>query len=99
MDINSPAAWALRALQKQDQVLPLVLGSASAEIQWRSIVARRYVTAAQTALGELLGLECTGALEESGDHDHSGETCPIHEWLVDADYLETVKLEEDAAKL
>jgi len=74
-DVDQPAAVALRELQKLDEVT--------------KIQPRERLIEAQDALGAELGLECTGAPEGDGWYDHSGDTCPIHEWLVPSDYNET----------
>lgn len=69
---------ALRALQKLDEIHDL--GD-----------HRYFVIEAQTALGEELGLECTGApsgWNEDGSpayYSHDSETCPIHEWFDESD--------------
>ena len=78
--MSSNAELALRAIQKADQLLPCVTGHA--------IRGRTYLTEALSALGDELGLECTGADEGDGNFDHSGDTCPIHEWFDENDYAE-----------
>jgi hypothetical protein len=83
-DVSSPAARALRAIQKYDEVA----GSALA-------ASHRYLLIeAETELGALLGLDCTGepsSWTREGvivAYDHDGDTCPIHEWLVPSDQKE-----------
>lgn len=72
------AARALRLLQVLDEVACLD--------DHRYLLIR-----AETALGEVLGLECSGVPAIEGadgladGYDHSGGTCPVHEWLVPAD--------------
>lgn len=74
------AEEALRELQKLDEVHNLD-------------AHRHYVVRAQDALGELLGLECTGEVDgenEDGSpayYSHNGGTCPIHEWFDESDAL------------
>lgn len=80
MDVSSPAALALRALQKYDEV--------ASQQRQDIILLRPLLIEAEDALGVLLGLECSGVSEGGGFYDHSGETCPIHEWLVEADGAE-----------
>lgn len=69
---------ALRALQKLDEVSRLS--------PWRHLLVE-----AETRLGDLLGLTCTGEpgiWNDAGEvvgYDHDGCTCPVHEWLVEAD--------------
>jgi hypothetical protein len=52
---------------------------------------RHLLIAAETELGEILGFECTGEVDgENADgtsafYSHNGDTCPIHEWLVEED--------------
>lgn len=70
--LHAGASDALRALQKYDEVS----GRPGARV---------LLLEAQTALGALLGLECTGVPEGDGGYDHSGDTCPIHEWAVPSD--------------
>jgi hypothetical protein len=54
---------------------------------------RYLVIAAETKLGEELGLECTGVVEgrnEDGSpayYAHDSETCPIHEWVEPSDSI------------
>lgn len=82
IDIESPTARALRALQCYDEI---------------SDARNRFlIIAAESALGEELGLECTGEPEGWNDDDgsvayfrHDGDTCPIHEWLVPDDATAT----------
>jgi hypothetical protein len=99
LDVDSDLATALRSLQKFDQI---------ASVDKHSPVrSRPLFLEALDALGRALDLECTGVKEpyqvRLGPHgrgpkrtvigyDHSGDTCPIHEWLVLADHDE---LEED----
>jgi hypothetical protein len=84
MDTGCPAALALRALQKHDQVVVVTIGNrGEAE---RVLVGRRYLMEAMDALGAELGLECTGVHEGSGYYRHNDGTCPIHEWLVESDH-------------
>lgn len=68
------AREALRALQKFDQV------SSIANDQ------RQRLMAVQDDLGEIVGLDCTGALDMEGRYEHNGGTCPIHEWVDENDY-------------
>jgi len=75
---EAPLARALRALQKYDEVV--------------SDVDHRYLLIeAETILGDELGLDCTGepgGWNADGSvalYDHNGETCPVHEWLVEED--------------
>lgn len=69
---------ALRAIQKYDEV-------------FSGVHARFLLIEAETALGEYLGLSCTGEPDgwnEDGSialYKHNGDTCPIHEWLVESD--------------
>lgn len=68
------AVTALRKIQKLDELtLRLQRGLGGAE--------RLLLMGACDALGELLGLKCTGVAEGNGFYDHSGGTCPIHEWF------------------
>lgn len=47
---------------------------------------RLRLLAAQSALGELLGLTCTGVAEDGGHFSHdSPYTCPVHEWFDESD--------------
>lgn len=69
---------ALRALQKLDQV--------------HSLGEHRYfLIEALTALGDELGLQCTGVVDGTNSdgspayYSHDGDTCPIHEWLYEED--------------
>lgn len=71
-DVKSPAALALRALQKYDQLQS-------------TPIHRDLLLDAMTYLGEVLGLDCTGVAEGGGFYDHAGDTCPVHEWLVPVD--------------
>jgi hypothetical protein len=78
-DVDSPVARALRALQLLDHHAALP--------HFRHLLVH-----AETLLGEELGLVCTGEPAIYDDHgttidgyDHNGDTCPIHEWLVEAD--------------
>lgn len=78
VDPSGPVALALRAIQKYDQL--------ATEVEYRDLLVE-----AETQLGAALGLECTGEVEgEIGGsghfYDHSGETCPTHEWLVPSDH-------------
>lgn len=88
MDVNSHVALALRALQKLDERQGLDVATVNVAGKHRYLI-----TEAQTHLGEALGLECTGApdgVNEDGSvayYSHNGDTCPIHEWLVDGDAL------------
>ena len=84
VDVDSPAALALRALQKYDQAAPQ---------RGTDILLRPLLIEAQDALGGLLGLECTGEDEGGGHCDHGGDTCPIHEWLVEGDAAIAERLE------
>ena len=73
VDVESPAARALRAVQKMEAVeFPT------------NTAARDCLFDVKTYLGEALGLQCTS---DDAD-DHNGATCPIHEWLVPADFDE-----------
>lgn len=77
IDLTGPAARALRTIQKLDQLLPIET----------LVVHRSLLLEAETALGEVLGLECGGKDQGGGGfYDHSGDTCPIHEWLVPSDH-------------
>ncbi len=90
MNVSSPLALALRAIQKYDEVAgftPKLGADPLAEIE-----ARVLLIEAETILGNLLGLECTGeptawSLDDGRvtGYSHNGDTCPIHEWLVPAD--------------
>ena len=79
-----PAELALRAIQKYDEVA----GSAL-DARFRYLLIE-----AESELGALLGLACTGepsSWTREGvvlAYDHDGETCPVHEWLVPADQVE-----------
>lgn len=83
VDVDAPLACVLRALQRLDEHTSMP--------EHRHLLIR-----AETLLGELLGLTCTGtpdgwydeACTKPASFDHSGETCPIHEWLVDSDASE-----------
>ena len=76
--VQTHAATALRAIQRLDELSDLGEN-------------RRHLIEAETALGEVLGLVCTG--EEDGWNEdgsvayfsHNENTCPIHEWLVPQD--------------
>lgn len=82
---DTPAGRALRALQVYDELIPGTEKGAAHTYRYLIIEA-------ETALGEVLGLECTG--EEDGWNEdgsvafysHDGDTCPVHEWLVPADH-------------
>lgn len=75
---ESRLGLALRALQRYDELTP-------------AGPYRYHLIEAETLLGGLLGLECTGeadACNADGSialYSHNGDTCPIHEWLVPAD--------------
>lgn len=76
------AARALRWLQVLDERTTATLAPAHRELLIR----------AESLLGETLGLDCTG-VEDGWNDDgtvaffsHDGGTCPIHEWLVEADH-------------
>jgi hypothetical protein len=76
--IETDAALSLRALQKLDELATLD--------------GHRYLLIeAETRLGDMLGLDCTGvpaiwnADGSVAGFDHNGDTCPIHEWLVPDD--------------
>jgi hypothetical protein len=71
-----PVARALRAIQQYDE-----LGDPGDH--------RLLLVQAMDALGQELGLRCTGTAEGDGFYDHGAETCPVHEWLVEADQLQT----------
>lgn len=76
VDAESPVALALRDVQRFDQ-----MHSSGAD---REVLLR-----VMDALGRALNLACTG-VREPGEvlaYDHSGDTCPIHEWLVPSDAL------------
>jgi hypothetical protein len=79
----SPVSRALRALQRYDELAP-----------YSEVGLRYLIIEAQTALGEELGLTCTGEPDgwnpdgSVAYYSHNGETCPIHEWLVEADASE-----------
>lgn len=74
---HSPAAQALRALQ----VLDAHTGN-----KLRSTASMNVLyTEALDCLGAALGLKCTGEHEGGRFYDHSGDTCPIHEWLDERD--------------
>lgn len=83
----SSAALALRAIQRYDEVA----GNSPPDLLHRYLLIE-----AETALGELLGLTCTGepsmwSLDDPSKvtgYDHNGDTCPIHEWLVESDQKE-----------
>ncbi len=78
--MTDEAERALRALQRYDELAP------ASEYRYLLIQA-------QSALGDILGLECTGVPDgwnEDGTVaflSHNGDTCPIHEWLVPLDAL------------
>jgi hypothetical protein len=83
---DSPLGLALRALQRLDEVADLGLN-------------RQHLIEAETILGAALGLDCTG---EPGSwngeggvigFDHNGDTCPVHEWLVESDQVKLVTQE------
>ncbi|HEY7621725.1 MAG TPA: hypothetical protein VH834_18235 [Solirubrobacteraceae bacterium] len=80
---HSSAARALRALQRYDELA----GNAD-------ILHRHHLIEAETELGALLGLDCTGepsSWTREGivtGYDHDGDTCPVHEWLVPSDQQE-----------
>jgi hypothetical protein len=86
MDVDSPVALALRALQKLDEVQGLDGATVNVAGKHRYLIIE-----AQSHLGEALGLECTGAPDGTNEdgtvayYSHDGDTCPIHEWLVDSD--------------
>lgn len=72
-------ASALRALQVLDQV--------------SAFDHRVLLSEAQTALGEELGLTCTGVDEGDGFFSHDAGTCPIHEWLCpDEDHARAAQI-------
>lgn len=74
---DTKAGLALRAIQKLDELQPTP--------------HRHLIIEAESRLGELLGLECTGVADWWNDdgtpagYSHNGDTCPIHEWLVPSD--------------
>lgn len=72
---KSPAGLALRAIQKYDQLAT-----------FEAVGQRRLLIEAMDALGDELGLECTGDADGDGLYDHSNGTCPVHEWLVPSDH-------------
>ena len=78
---NAPLGRALRALQRLDERADLG-------------PQRYHLIEAETLLGELLGLDCTGEPDgwnADGSvalYSHNGGTCPIHEWFVPADASE-----------
>ena len=74
---------ALRALQKYDELV----GSGA------DVPGRHLLIEAETALGAILGLTCTGVEETPGYYDHSGDTCPVHEWLVPEDHAAVTAVE------
>ena len=92
---DTPAARALRLIQQLDEVTDLVrpAGLLPGDVHAR-LSTREYLIRAEDALGELLGLDCTGepsSWTREGvitAYSHDGETCPIHEWLVPADQRE-----------
>lgn len=71
------AELALRALQKLDEL--------------ESVSNRYLIIQAEDHLGVIADLVCTGEVDgvnadgTPAFYDHNGETCPIHEWLVEAD--------------
>ena len=81
---DTPAARALRAIQKYDEV-----AGSGLDAEHRYLLLE-----AESELGALLGLDCTGepsSWTREGvvvGYDHDGETCPIHEWLVPSDQKE-----------
>jgi hypothetical protein len=82
--LETPAALALRALQKYDQAVPVAQQSGPPD---RAVlVSRPLLLEAQSELGKLLGLRCAGVAEGNGWFSHNGETCPVHEWLVAEDH-------------
>lgn len=76
--VQHHAETALRALQRLDELADLGEN-------------RRHLIEAESELGEVLGLECTGEVDGTNEDgspayfSHNGETCPIHEWLVEQD--------------
>jgi hypothetical protein len=97
-DIERAGAWtpatflsdlslALRAIQQYDELAPY------SELGLRYLLIR-----AEDALGRELGLTCTGepsswevGTERVTGYDHNGDTCPIHEWLVEGDQQEVAR--------
>lgn len=90
MIAGSNAELALRRLQQLDEAVGLG-------------PARRWLIEAETALGEELGLECTGEPDgwnEDGSiafYEHNGDTCPIHEWFTESDHAEAEAMAEQVA--
>ena len=82
---HTPAGRALRAIQKYDEVA----GNSPADLLHRDLLIE-----AEDALGAILWLSCTGEPSSwrddgsVGGYDHNGDTCPIHEWLVESDQAE-----------
>lgn len=80
-DTETPVARALRAIQILDERMP-------------GVAFRYLLIQAEDALGDELGLDCTGVpsgWNEDGSvacYDHDSDTCPIHEWLVPGDASE-----------
>lgn len=70
------AREALRALQRYDEVA--AIGASERDRMMR----------VQEDLGERLGIECSGSgTGVIGDPaSHKGLTCPIHEWVEEADW-------------
>lgn len=86
---ETPAARALRALQKLDELSPIPGGDFVGSPGTISAGHRRLLLEAEDALGELLGLSCTADDASAFPfYSHNGETCPIHEWLVPSDATE-----------
>lgn len=69
---GSPTGMALRSLQQLDQVANLG--------EYREILVE-----AEDRLGVALDLACTGEKEGPHLYSHGSGTCPVHEWLVEAD--------------
>lgn len=72
-EVDAAMEAALRAIQTYDEVAPALPR------------ARVLLVAAETALGEALGLGCTGEDEGDGHYRHNVGTCPVHEWLYPED--------------
>ena len=80
--VQTHAETALRALQRLDELAGGAFNLGE---------NRRHLIEAETALGEVLGLVCTGVPDgwnEDGSvayYSHNENTCPIHEWLYPQD--------------
>lgn len=75
---DTRTARALRGLQVLDK-----MQGRGARRAWYE---RTLMLRAMDALGAQLSIRCTGVGNPEEGYDHNGDTCPVHEWLIEADY-------------